>query len=217
MKKHNENKPKIVSGTKALNKYLAMAVMVILTAVLAVSVSYARYSNSKSIAVNFKYYGDADQVYLLKDARDASNKLIADENGNYTSPSGWTSSGIGNYSLSFLLANGNAVNRFCMYPQDVSLGLFISEGIGDISGITATLTVEGNVYTAEFTPVNSSSALYGTYGAGWTGRFVDGNNNEPGWTLAGGTLTYKEMTLAVSGTNDYPASVTLIASGASSE
>ncbi|MBQ7500403.1 MAG: hypothetical protein IJT91_05880 [Clostridia bacterium] len=216
MKKHNEN-PNRASVKKAFNKYLAMAVMILLTAVLAVSVSYARYSNSKSVAVNFRYTGQADQVYLLKDAKDENNKLIADANGNYSSPGGWTSSGIGSYSLSFLLANGNAVNRFCMYSQDVSLGMFISEGVGDISNISATLTVEGNVYTAVFTPVSSSSALYGSYGAGWTARFTDASGNEPGWTLSGGVLAYKEMTLSVSGTNDYPAAVTLIASGVSAD
>ena len=205
-----------ISGASASKRssvnYIFIAVTLILTAVLVIGTAYARYSNSDEFTLNFRYSGQADQIFLLKNARDANNKLTADANGNYSSPGGWTSSGAGRYSLSFLLANGNAVNRFCLNAQDVTLTVFVSDGVGSIENIAASLSSDGTLYNAVFTRIDQSSSLYGSYGAGWIGNFKDGENAEPVFSLPGGVFSYKEMTLTVSGTNDYPASVTIIAS-----
>ena len=197
-------------------KYLAAAIMIILTAALVVGTAYARYSNSQSHTLTLKYTGENDQVYLLKDSGNENNRLVADSSGNYSTPGGWSSTGPGSYSLDFLLANGNAINRFCLYDQNVTLSVFVSEGVGSIENITAALNVEGNAYTAVFTQITQASSLYASYGAGWIGTFEDANNAEPSWTLAGGAMSYRNMNLTVSGTNDYPAAVTLIASASAS-
>ena len=89
--------------------------------------------------------------------------------------------------------------------------------MGSIENLTATLTVDGNVYSADFTQVTSGSSLYESYGAGWTGSFRDAGGNSPLWLLAGGVFSYKEMTLTVSGTNTEPAAVMILTSATSAD
>ena len=208
-------------NTRKLILYAAAALLIV-AALTAVGVSYARYRRSiNSVGTLTMGYGySSDSIHLLDQGKDGgvlNGTPVEGEDGKYNAPGSWSyvSSGNSIYEISFLLSNTVEKGKAAAFDQYGYLEVFVTEGMsGDV---TIQLAADTGTYLATAETVAEGSAFYEAYGAGRIFRFKDKNGAPIGWLLPGGKDAFVPMTLTVWGTSADPAAVTLIATGTPSE
>lgn len=194
----------------------AAAVLIAVSAVIAVGTAFARYRTTSSVALTMNNVYSKNGVWLWASYNE--NYVQTDEGEEaqpkYNALQNWTSINdeTKTYTLGFLLTNeGNSGNP-AGFNQNVILEVFVTEGVADPSKLTVTLSTNNGTYTATATKVAEGSTVYNAYGAGWIYRFT--SDGQPlTWYLQGGRTVAIPMTLIVAGQSVEPASLSLIATG----
>ena len=183
----------------------AAAVLIAVSAVIAVGAAFARYRTTSSVALTMNNVYSKNGVWLWSSS-----------NGNtqpkYNALQSWTSVSESTCNLDFLLTNEGNSGGPAGFNQNAALEVFVTEGVADPSKLTVTLSTNNGTYTATATKVAEGSTVYNAYGAGWIYRFT--SDGQPlTWYLQGGRTVAIPMTLIVAGQSVEPASLSLIATG----
>lgn len=168
---------------------------------LGLGTALARYEESQSKEVVLEYKAKTDQVYIRSieelDSEGTEDAVTEEENV---------------YVMNFELSNGTSAEEYCSYDQIAALSLFATVGLENPENYTLTLTDSGLTYSASCFEVVEGTTLYSLYGPGWVYRFYNAAGEELTWTLPGGQLINRQMTLTVTGTSELPVALSLIAS-----
>ena len=206
------------SSKKASYIRLITVALLIAAVLMAVGVAFARYrSTANSVGtVTMEYNYASDSVHILaakEDGNGMTGEPIAETNGKYKLPEGWSyvSSGNSIYSLSFLLSNTDEEKEHAAFDQYGYIEVFVTEGFsGD-----ATIQLESGsmIYTGTPYTVEEGSSLYTAYGPGRVFRFANRSGEIASWFLSGDSAAFVPMTVTIWGTSSDPAAFTIIATG----
>ena len=192
----------------------AAAVLIAVSAVIAVGSAFARYRTTSSVALTMNNVYSKNGVWLWSSYNENYVQTDEDEDAQpkYNALQSWTSVSESTCNLDFLLTNEGNSGGPAGFNQNAVLEVFVTEGVADPSKLTVTLSTDGGTYTATATQVTEGSTVYNAYGAGWIYRFT--SDGKPlTWYLQGGRTVAISMTLIVAGQSVEPASLSLIATG----
>ena len=127
----------------------AAAVLIAVSAVIAVGVAFARYRTTSSVALTMNNVYSKNGVWLWSSS-----------NGNtqlkYNALQSWTSVSESTCNLDFLLTNEGNSGGPAGFNQNAVIEVFVTEGVADPSKLTVTLSTNNGTYTAT---ASSSTAL----------------------------------------------------------
>lgn len=178
---------------RKLTRLIAItAVLLVLTAVGAVGVSYARYRYDQTETLTY-IAGQPAQVYLGKMTVSANNKPLFDP----TAVGAWeTVDGIS--KMEFTVANGTTTKRYT--ANDIVVSVRVTGGLGMGSAAAAPITLhipqeEGEELTVvgQAERIMPDSPLFNVYGEGWVYRFLTPEGEELQLPLEGGKLNYVNL------------------------
>ena len=168
------------------------AALLVLTAVGAVGVTYARYRFDQTETIAYSADKPA-QVYLGKMGVSANNKPIFDPNAI----GAWETGG-GTSKLEFAVANGTTTKRYA--AKDLAFTVRLTGGLGLGSTAAAPITLHipqtnGEEVTVVGQPerILPDSPLFNMYGEGWIYYFLTPEGQEWQLPLEGGKLNYVNL------------------------
>ena len=191
------------------------ALLIAVTVVMLAGTAYARYRISTKAALNMSYNYSNNGVYLWASYNDNYDKTAEKEEdrAKFLPLGDWTSVSESTYTLDFLLANEGNDKGPAEFDQNVSLQIFVTEGIASASNLTVTLSTGSGEYTASASKVAAGSTVYNAYGAGWIYKFENNYAQPVNWFLKGQCASAIPMILTVTGESVEPAALSLIATG----
>lgn len=206
----------------ALKRILIAAAITLLTAAIAIGVSYARYRVRFSAAsqLELQYGFTADSIYLLAEGQDENGEYtgapVAEDGAEiYSAPGDWTmlSNEKDIYQMRMLLSNEKIIGSPSQYDQTGRIEVFVSAGATDQNELIIQLKTDSGTFLASGSEVEEGSSLYQAYGPGSVYRFVNSSGEPITWRLAGGVSTAIPIEITVWGTFDYPGAITVVATG----
>lgn len=183
----------------------------------------ARYESEMQKEVSLEYQAKTNQIYLRSAEKNEDGSIRTASDGSFLPLGSWQpkTDEMGNteedtYVLDFLLSNGNG-KGYCIYDQSASLMLVATSGLADPANLKIVLTDGKFHYSARYVSVKEGTAAYETYGPGWIYRFYNEAGEEISWEFSGRKMAVKELTITVTGTSEFPAALSLVASAGPEE
>lgn len=120
-------------------------------------------------------------------------------------PTDWITD-INTASLDFSISNGRSTTDFTQRNQTAIVRLVTGLGVGEPENMAVKLTYYQDEQPVTFIgraeKIHEGSLAYQHFGQGWVYRFYDAMGDEIVFTLTGGTLSYQNLTVTLTGETD---------------